>query len=334
MKTSVKYPTEGRGCFGVAMRKKLDGTMEGVKCTPYNYTGKTVRSIPDFQKDHEEMRDKDAEGEIPTKTGRVSIWKGGYPGRAQNPKEYDIFGDDRWKDEVLKAISNTKCSVKDMIDHIISESKKVYEGTPQEHTFFIYHDHLSIMWEKTAIKYMKDIGWYDRFIKICGLNNAKVKKYYHFSVVGDSPELCRGLDSYGFSDLEVSIKFHVAVTSALARDDPKKFQVGTPKHVWSCMLRCWESCEPTSERIVQDIQGLTGVLHKIIENQGCVISGDNLRSGHRAERHDGKGQLSSRLRKNQRKDSQNERPLHPDAQDAYNDLVHFEDVGLDLDPDI
>ena len=65
-----------------------------------------------------------------------------------------------------------------MIDHIISESTRVYKGTLVVDAFFIYHDQLSIMWEKTAIQYIKDIGWYDRFIKICGLNNAKVKKYY------------------------------------------------------------------------------------------------------------------------------------------------------------
>ena len=37
--------------------------------------------------------------------------------------------------------------------------------------------------------------------------------------------------------------------------------------------------------------------------------------------------------KNQIKDSLNERPLHPDAQDAYNAFVNFEDVERDLDPD-
>ena len=42
--------------------------------------------------------------------------------------------------------------------------------------------------------------------------------------------------------------------------------------------------------------------------------------GHRAARHDGKGQLSSRLRNNQRKDSQFNRPIHPDAKASYDDL--------------
>jgi hypothetical protein len=182
--------------------------------------------MPNYEKDlKDEMNDKFVKGEIPTKTGKDSIWKGGYLGRYPPAK----FGDDRWKDEVEKAISNTKCNIKHMIDHIITESKKVYEGTPEENTFFIYHDHLVLMWEKEAINYMKDIGWYDRFIKISGLNNLKVQTYYQNSVVGDSPELARALDSYGFSELEVSMKFHVAITKGLRNDDPKKFQMGTPQ---------------------------------------------------------------------------------------------------------
>ena len=69
-------------------------------------------------------------------------------------------------------------------------------------------------------------------------------------------------------------------------------------------------------------------MEKILANQGCVISGDDLRGGHRAARYDGKGQLSSRLRNNQRKDSQFNRPLHPDAQASYDDLVNFNAEAL------
>ena len=60
----------------------------------------------------------------------------------------------------------------------------------------------------------------------------------------------RALDSYGFNDLETSIRFHVSKMASLAVTDEKKFQLGTPKHVWSAMERCWNMCEPTSERIV------------------------------------------------------------------------------------
>lgn len=66
------------------------------------------------------------------------------------------------------------------------------------------------------------------------------------------------------------------------------------------------------------------MLMKIVANQGCMIPGDDLRSGHRAERQDGTGPLTSRLRKNQRKGDQGERPLHPDAEDARNALINFD----------
>jgi len=154
-----------------------------------------------------------------------------------------------------------------------------------------------------------------------------VAKYYRNSV-GDSPELARGLDSYGFSDLEVFIKFHVAITSALKHDEPKKFQLGTPKQVWSCISCCWELCKPTSKRIVQDIEGLPDVLEKIIVANGCVVSGDDVHFGHHAQRHDGMGPRTTRLRNNQRKNSQFQRPIQPDAQASYEALVDHDNEHI------
>ena len=57
--------------------------------------------------------------------------------------------------------------------------------------------------------------------------------------------------------------------------------------------------EMPSERIVQDIEGLPAVLEKIFAANGCVVSGEDVRSGHREQRHDGTGPLHSRLRTNQ-----------------------------------
>ena len=103
------------------MRKEADGTLVGVKCTPFNYTGRVIRSMPNYEKDlKDEMNDKFVKGEIPTKTGKDSIWKGGYLGRYPPAK----FGDDRWKDEVEKAISNTKCIIKHMIITLLLNLKK------------------------------------------------------------------------------------------------------------------------------------------------------------------------------------------------------------------
>ena len=47
---NVKYPDEIRMCFGVASVKKLDGTRQGVRCKPFDYSGKTLVSIDDYEK--------------------------------------------------------------------------------------------------------------------------------------------------------------------------------------------------------------------------------------------------------------------------------------------
>ena len=47
--------------------------------------------------------------------------------------------------------------------------------------------------------------------------------------MGNSPELMP-LDSNLFADLEYAIKQHVAITHALAKDDPRKFSLGTRVH--------------------------------------------------------------------------------------------------------
>ena len=53
-----------------------------------------------------------------------------------------------------------------------------------------------------------------------------------------------------------------------------------------------------------------------------------MRSGHREQRHDGTGPLHSRLRNNQRKDSQFQRPVHPDAQASYEALVDHDNENI------
>ena len=64
------------------------------------------------------------------------------------------------------------------------------------------------------------------------------------------------------------------------------------------------SAEMPTERLVQDIEVVSDVLQKIFTANECIVSGDDVRSGHREQGHDGTGPLHSRLRNNQRKDSQ------------------------------
>ena len=78
----------------------------------------------------------------------------------------------------------------------------------------------------------------------------------------------------------VSIDFHVALTYKLSRDNPLKFQLGTPREAFRCMERCWE-VEPTNKRVLEDIQGWEFAIDKIIDACGCVVHGLALRHGHR-----------------------------------------------------
>jgi hypothetical protein len=148
------------------------------------------------------------------------------------------------------------------------------------------------MWEKRAIDYMKEKDYWKYFIKITGPYNERVHKRYNDCLVGNRPEMARALDSYGFADLMVSIKFHAALglTYKLPPDNPLKFQLGTPNEAFKCLYRCWE-IEPTLERVVEDIESWVYAVDKIIEARGAIVSGLALRHGHRWVRANGNVQV-------------------------------------------
>ncbi len=124
----------------------------------------------------------------------------------------------------------------------------------------IFHDGLKAWWEKEAQQYLhQQHGFRDRQLRPFGNTNSGT--IYKDCVVGNSPELCRGLDSHGFSDLENSIKLHVHLTRKYANNDPTKFDLSTPASTWSAMTRCWEVA-PTSARIVQDVSKFEEVLER------------------------------------------------------------------------
>jgi hypothetical protein len=56
---------------------------------------------------------------------------------------------DRAREMTVQKLNNSDhiICVTDIMDHVISESKKVYAGTPQEHDFKIFQNGLSQWWE-------------------------------------------------------------------------------------------------------------------------------------------------------------------------------------------
>eukprot|EP00732_Lithocolla_globosa_P000603 Lithocolla_globosa_v1_NODE_207_length_5169_cov_7.885329.p3 type:complete len:201 gc:universal NODE_207_length_5169_cov_7.885329:2147-2749(+) len=179
----------------------------------------------------------------------------------------------------------------------------------------IFHDHLSQWWEKEAQEYIHSKhNFRHRQLRCVGTCNEGTR--YENKLVGDSPELCRGLDSHGFADLKRSMDYHVALSSVYEIGDERRFSMGTPKEVENTMARCW-TLEPTSERIIEDIMALPMILQKIIEHNGCVVQDEYLRHGRRFRRADDKGDTKHKPRKRQRKETNTTLPpCHPQCDEA------------------
>jgi hypothetical protein len=304
-RTTVKYPGDARGCFGVAVRRK-GVELQGIKCKPFNYTGKKVCSISTF------------DGAVEKELARVKNQRGqwgkqgkGYPER---------FGDE-FMIHAKNNVGKKLCSIKDIIDHVITESTAVYADTDKADTFLIYHDALSLWWSKEAQQYIESQGFGSRQLKCLTPTNDGGR--YANKLVGDSPELCRGLDSHGFADLKRSTMVHLALSSKYAKDDVRKFKMGTPQEVWSTLQRCW-TLEPTSERIVEDIMKLPDILRKIIECNGCVVQDLNFRTGRRYRRADDSGYCKTKPRSSSRKSTLTLPPIHTDCIEALTLLSGFD----------
>ena len=295
--TSVKFPQEARGIFGAAVVRRDNGTLEGVKAAPYDYTGKMVVGPTKFEK------------MIKAECARVMTMKGIWSGG----KGYEGKYKDDWRKYVINKIhTDGHICIIDLMNHVITESNKIYENTPLFLTFMIFHDGLSAWWEKEAQDYMESRGFKHR--QLMNTNEGNSTTRYNNKVVGDSPEICRALDSHGFAHLERSIKLQVAVTSSYAIDDPRRFKLGTPAEVFNTLKRCW-TIAPTSDQIVEDIMGFDRILEKIIESEGCVIPDEFLRTGRRARSASG-AVLKKNPSKRQRIDTNIGILLHADSIDA------------------
>ena len=107
-----------------------------------------------------------------------------------------------------------------------------------------------------------------------------------------------------------------AITSVLDMKDPKRFGFGTPKDT---MVRCW-TLEPTSARIIADLEDFENVLDLMIEFKGCVVPECRLWRSHRQQAHNGGHVLKRKITNLQRKHLLTMGPVHTVAQDALNIL--------------
>eukprot|EP00732_Lithocolla_globosa_P000605 Lithocolla_globosa_v1_NODE_207_length_5169_cov_7.885329.p5 type:complete len:135 gc:universal NODE_207_length_5169_cov_7.885329:1510-1914(+) len=129
-KTTVKYPGEARGAFGVAVVKS-HGNLKGVRAAPFFYSEKKILGIPAYKKAEK------------AELARVKELKGqwGKPGDGYEARFGTELVDNVtiWESELKKKMNGplkTIC-ITDVIDHIICESKKIYAG--KFFHFFFFH---------------------------------------------------------------------------------------------------------------------------------------------------------------------------------------------------
>jgi hypothetical protein len=108
--TSIKYPGECRGCFGVAIVSKFN-EKEGARLKPFNYTGRKV------------VTEKALQVAIEIERKRVKPLKGIW--KRQDYGYEERYGD-TWATEVRKEVCRALCSINDIIDHVITESTNAY----------------------------------------------------------------------------------------------------------------------------------------------------------------------------------------------------------------
>ena len=184
---------------------------------------------------------------------------------------------------ILGRGSSPVVSVCDMMDHIIAEGDKFFKDTKYEKNWVIGHDHLSQWWSAASLDYLHARG-FDNTRYLCAQGETnKGNRYYEGSLVGCRPELMP-LDSHLNADHERGMLHHVALTSNLPIDDPKKFKMGTPAECGDNMDRTWE-VYPTLERVVQDIRKFPRALDAIILEEGGVVEGLTKLTGRRKELH-------------------------------------------------
>ena len=123
-RTTAKYMGECRGIFGVMMRSQPDGTLEGDRMHPLDYTDQKVIG-PAAYKQRFDSEVRRVAALKTTGTPRSIHWKDaglGLEGGAYQAK----YGR-RWRSKVREAIgkgSNAVRCVTDLMDHCIKEGNR------------------------------------------------------------------------------------------------------------------------------------------------------------------------------------------------------------------
>ena len=181
------------------------------------------------------------------------------------------------------------CCVTKMVDHIFEETRKTFLNTTHEKDWMLYHDALSLMTAKECRSYMKAKGYEEHWIlpEENLFHDDPSLRAYRGRPVGNSPELCC-LDSSLNKDIHEAVNRHIQLTHDFDKDDSRKFRMDTPLHGANAYKRILDPSKlgiaPTSDRIIQDTEGVMTSIMMIIKAKGTVVADINNRTGKRREK--------------------------------------------------
>ena len=283
-KKKPKFDKEVRFCLGVGM-KKVGGKLKGEPFEPFEYTGAILRGPSGYSEAEraEIARVNALTSQKKTKKGELTkgAWVSLDAKKAKRLEggRYEMRYGDSWRAELKKALSTSSVNVTEMMDHIVATGNTFYADTPFASSWVIFHDALNQWWEPLAQAHLLSLG-FPPSRQICAQGSTNQGGRYKGKLVGNSPELCP-LDSNLFSDLEYSIKQHVALTCHLDVKNTKRFKVGTPDELSKTLRRCWKVAV-TSDRIVCDIKRWPVAIEAIVAARGAKVPELDNRHGRRA----------------------------------------------------
>ena len=177
-----------------------------------------------------------------------------------------------------------KC-ITDLINHMVSATQKVMEGTKYEGKGLFFHDALSLMTAKETVRWMKETNVYKYWIlpeQGCNDLVGNNKTCYSKRPVGNSPELMC-LDMSLNKDVRESFRMHVSITQHLDKSNCQRFSGSSPQEIASSILRLTNpdttGVVPTSKRIMEDVDCINYALKEIMRAKGAIVSGLCERNG-------------------------------------------------------
>ena len=143
-------------------------------------------------------------------------------------------------DKLGKGRSKALCYVTRLIKYVMQEGNGIFKGTKCENKWVMYHDVLTSWWSVGAQEFMRGEDFEDRQIR--GLTHTNQDNRYGGKLPGDTPEYMT-LDSNLFSDLACCVRWNVADTRFVPRDDPRRFSLADSYRAWSAVSRtCLGAC--------------------------------------------------------------------------------------------